>query len=88
MMSKKVAVRVIAAILALLIFGGVFVTVIQIFASGASFSCYSQQCSPCGLGDSFHIATIIVFALSLLALIGFIVFYLIKRRKDGENDEK
>ncbi len=89
MMSKKFAVRVIAAILALLIFGGIFVMVIQIFASGACFKCLTPtQLSLNGFGDNFNIATVIVFAISLLALVAIIIFYIIKRRKDGENSEK
>lgn len=89
MMSKKFAVRVIAAILALLIFGGIFVMVIQIFASGACFKCPTPtQLSLNGFGDNFNIATVIVFAISLLALVAFIIFYIIKRRKDEENNEK
>lgn len=89
MMSKKFAVRVIAAILALLIFGGIFVMVIQIFASGACFKCLTPtKLSLNGLGDNFNIATIIVFAISLLALVAFIILYIIKRRKDEENNEK
>lgn len=82
MMSRKFAVRIIAAILALLIFGGVFVTVIQIFASGACNSYPSQRCAFNEFGDTFDIATIIVFAVSLIALVAFLVFYIIKRRKD------
>ncbi len=82
LISRKTAVRIIAAILAFLLMGGVLVTAFQVFAADSFESTGGSLLSENSPGDSFEIIALIVFFIALAVLVTFLVLYLIKKRKN------
>jgi len=81
LISRKTAVRVIAAILALLLIGGVLITAFQVFATDSLAGVRDSQLSENSPGDSFEIIALIVFFIALAVLVTFGILYFIKKRK-------
>ncbi len=81
MISKKIAIRVVAAILALLMLGGVIITAVQVLASAAYTGTARAALSANAPGDTFSTLVIVVFFIALAVLIAFGTVYIIKRRK-------
>lgn len=81
MASRKIAVRIIAAILALIILGGVIAVAFNVFATAAFTGESAPVLTVNALGDTFNIIVIVVFFVALAVLIALGIVYIINKRK-------
>lgn len=83
MLSKK-AIRIIALVLALLMFGSVAFVLIRTVASGVYIEDAAAAAAAATIhipGDSFSIVIVVIFLAALAALITMGIYYLIRKRK-------